>query len=201
LAPGEQREFWGFLAAFASRARKVGMASIGLATDPAFRAPGQGGLNYRSQCARISFRLLQAAGSRAILDAGGAEGLAEGQFLALLDPPGLVPGVTANPGREELAAYLDGQAVTAVVEPAWLPAACRCARWGRRLLTTCFDSACRMRTSRIPTCAPEPVPTNAAAYGRVNALTQPPNRQKPLAASSARPGASHRGCGKPGLHR
>jgi hypothetical protein len=122
LAPGEQREFWGLLAAFASRARKVGMASVGLATDPTFRALGQGGLNYRSQCGRISFRLMQAAGSRAVLDAGGAEGLAEGQFLALLDRPGLVPGVTANPNREELAAYLDGQAVTAVVEPAWLSA-------------------------------------------------------------------------------
>jgi hypothetical protein len=123
LAPGEQRAFWGLLAAFASRARKVGMASIGLATDPTFRALGQGGLNYRSQCARISFRLMQAAGSRAVLDAGGAEGLTEGQFLALLDRPGLVPGATANPGREELAAYLDGQPVTAVVEPEWLPAA------------------------------------------------------------------------------
>jgi hypothetical protein len=68
------------------------MSSIGLATDPTYRALDQGGSKYRSQCGRVVFRMMQAASSRAILDEGGAEDLAEGQFLALLDQPGLPRG-------------------------------------------------------------------------------------------------------------
>jgi hypothetical protein len=51
--PARQRAFWGLLAAFASRARKVGMGSIGLATDPTFRALGQGGLSKNSICREL----------------------------------------------------------------------------------------------------------------------------------------------------
>ncbi|MCA9938193.1 MAG: hypothetical protein KC418_06100 [Anaerolineales bacterium] len=120
LSPAEQRQFWGLLAAFASRARKVGMGSIGLATDPTYRALGQGGLTYRSQCARVSFRVLQAAGSRALLDEGGAEALEDGQFLALLDRPGVVRGMTANPSDEELRMYLMQYAAPVVSAPTWL---------------------------------------------------------------------------------
>jgi len=120
LTPGEQRAFWALLAAFASRARKVGMSSVGLATDPTYRALGQGGLNYRSQCGRVSFRMMQAAGSRAVLDEGGAEALDEGQFMALLDRPGVVRGVTANPGDEELGHYLTVNPAPALVRPEWL---------------------------------------------------------------------------------
>lgn len=111
------------MAAFASRARKVGMCSVGLATDPTYRALGQGGLTYRSQCARISFRLIQASGSRAILDATGAETLADGQFLALLDRPGLVQGMSANPSDEELVGYLGQRRLADVTRPAWLTGA------------------------------------------------------------------------------
>jgi hypothetical protein len=110
LTPKEQKQFWALLTAFASRARKVGMCSLGLATDPTYRALGQGGLNYRSQCGRISFRMFQAAGSRAILDQNGAEQLEESQFLALLDKPGVQTGVAANPDDDELARYLHRQA-------------------------------------------------------------------------------------------
>jgi hypothetical protein len=120
LSAAEQRAFWGRLAAFASRARKVGMGSIGLATDPTYRALGQGGLNYRSQCGRVVFRMMQAAGSRAILDEGGAEALAEGQFLALLDQPGLLRGAASNPGDQELATYLQSQPMTPIGDPGWL---------------------------------------------------------------------------------
>lgn len=123
LTPGEQRAFWGLLAAFASRARKVGMSSVGLATDPTYRALGQGGLNYRSQCGRVSFRMMQAAGSRAVLDEGGAEALDEGQFMALLDRPGVVRGVTANPGDEELGLYLAANPAPTLVRPEWLDVA------------------------------------------------------------------------------
>jgi hypothetical protein len=123
LTPGEQRAFWGLLAAFASRARKVGMSSVGLATDPTYRALGQGGLNYRSQCGRVSFRMMQAAGSRAVLDEGGAEALDEGQFMALLDRPGVVHGVTANPGDEELGHYLAANPAPGLVRPEWLDGA------------------------------------------------------------------------------
>jgi hypothetical protein len=120
LSAAEQRAFWGRLAAFASRARKVGMGSIGLATDPTYRALGQGGLNYRSQCGRVVFRMMQAAGSRAILDEGGAEALAEGQFLALLDQPGLLRGAAANPGDRDLTTYLESQQMAPIGDPGWL---------------------------------------------------------------------------------
>ncbi len=120
LSPKEQREWWGLLAAFASRARKVGMCSLGLATDPTYRALGQGGLNYRSQCGRISFRMMQAASSRAVLDAGGAETLQAGQFMALLDQPGVMWGMSANPSDAELTAYLTRNPVQALPPPTWL---------------------------------------------------------------------------------
>ena len=122
LTPKEQKQFWALLTAFASRARKVGMCSLGLATDPTYRALGQGGLNYRSQCGRIGFRMFQAAGSRAILDEGGAEQLGEGQFMALLSDPGLQTGVAANPSDGELITYLQrrGQAASQPT-PSWLP--------------------------------------------------------------------------------
>jgi hypothetical protein len=122
LTPKEQKQFWALLTAFASRARKVGMCSMGLATDPTYRALGQGGLNYRSQCGRISFRMFQAAGSRAILDQNGAEQLEESQFLALLDKPGVQHGVAANPADEELMAFLARQTSRRYPLPRWLPA-------------------------------------------------------------------------------
>ena len=123
LSPTEQRQFWGLIAAFASRARKVGMCSIGLATDPTYRALGQGGLNYRTQCARVSFRVMQSSGSRAILDETGAESLEQGQFMALLGEPGVVRGMTANPSDEELRSYLAYNQATALPPPAWLETA------------------------------------------------------------------------------
>ena len=123
LTPKEQKQFWAMLTAFASRARKVGMSSMGLATDPTYRALGQGGLNYRSQCGRISFRMFQAAGSRAILDQNGAEQLEESQFLALLDAPGVQEGVAANPSDADLASYLTQRGhVAPCPAPYWLPA-------------------------------------------------------------------------------
>jgi hypothetical protein len=123
LTPKEQKRFWALLTAFASRARKVGMCSMGLATDPTYRALGQGGLNYRTQCGRISFRMFQAAGSRAILDQNGAEQLEDGQFLALLDAPGVQEGVAANPSDGELTSYLSQQGHAAPCPtPYWLPA-------------------------------------------------------------------------------
>jgi hypothetical protein len=125
LTPKEQKQFWAMLTAFASRARKVGMCSLGLATDPTYRALGQGGLNYRSQCGRISFRMFQASGSRAILDQNGAEQLEESQFLALLDKPGVQTGVAANPSDDELSRYLDRQtrqSGATGLTPRWLPA-------------------------------------------------------------------------------
>ena len=96
------------------------MSSIGLATDPTYRALDQGGLNYRSQCGRVVFRMLQAASSRAILDEGDAEDLAEGQFLALLDQPGLLRGAAANTGDHELTAYLQSQSMTPISDFDWL---------------------------------------------------------------------------------
>jgi hypothetical protein len=122
LTPAEQKAFWGLLAAFASRARKVGMSSVALATDPTYRALGQGGLNYRSQCGRVSFRMIQAAGSRAILDEKGAEALSDGAFMALLDRPGVVTGMAANPSDDELRNYLRQQPATPLAQPLWLPA-------------------------------------------------------------------------------
>jgi DNA segregation ATPase FtsK/SpoIIIE-like protein len=120
LSPTEQRQFWGLIAAFASRARKVGMCSIGLATDPTYRALGQGGLNYRTQCARVSFRMMQSSGSRAILDESGAETLEEGQFMALLGEPRVVRGMTANPSDEELRSYLAYNQAPVLPPPTWL---------------------------------------------------------------------------------
>lgn len=125
LPPGEQRQFWGLLAAYASRARKVGMGSVGLATDPTMRALGQGGLTYRSQCGRVAFRMIQAHMSRAVLDVGGAEALEEGQFMALLDRPGIIHGTAPHPSDDELTTYLDSHTAETVAVPHWvqLPAA------------------------------------------------------------------------------
>jgi hypothetical protein len=120
LSNQEQRDFWGLLTDFASRARKVGMYSIGLATDPTYRALGQGGLNYRTQCGRVVFRMYQAAGSRSILDENGAEQLADGQFLALLDQPGVRQGMAAHPSDEQLGGYLRQQRIIPHDPPAWL---------------------------------------------------------------------------------
>jgi hypothetical protein len=117
LPPAEQKKFWGLLAAFASRARKVGMSSVALATDPTYRVLGQGGLTYRSQCARLTFRMREPGGSRAMLDRQGAETLADGHFLALLDAPELVQGTAAKPDDEELRHYLDAQPLRAYPHP------------------------------------------------------------------------------------
>ena len=96
------------------------MCSLGLATDPTYRALGQGGLNYRTQCARVSFRMMQSSGSRAILDESGAETLAQGQFMALLGEPRVVRGMTANPSDEELRSYLVHNQAPALPSPTWL---------------------------------------------------------------------------------
>lgn len=116
----DQRAFWGLLAAYASRARKLGMGSIGVPTDPTYRVLGAG-LNWREQCtARISFKVAKSAVSRAILDTDGAESLADGQFLATLGRPGLVHGVAADPGDDELADYLAYHPAPALPRPTWL---------------------------------------------------------------------------------
>ena len=68
MSPREQRQFWGLLATYASRARKLSMGSIGALTDPTYRILGPG-LNWREQCnARITFRVAKANISRAVLD-------------------------------------------------------------------------------------------------------------------------------------
>lgn len=117
----EQKAFWALLAAYASRTRKLGMGSIGAVTDPTYRVLGAG-LNWREQCsARITFRVAKAAVSRAVLDAGGAEELAEGHFLAMLGRPGLVQGVAAHPSDDELRDYLSRYPVAPLPQPHWLP--------------------------------------------------------------------------------
>lgn len=120
LSPVEQKRFWRLLAAFASRARKVSMVSVGLATDPTYRVLGQEGLTYRSQCARLSFRLREAGSSRAILDQNGAETLREGEFLAQLEQPDTVQGWSAMPSDGEIISYLDGQPSPHLGRPGWL---------------------------------------------------------------------------------
>lgn len=120
MPPREQKEFWGLLAAYASRARKLAMGSIGALTDPTYRVLGTG-LNWREQCnARISFRVAKAAVSRAILDSNGAEALATGHFLAMLGTAELVQGVAANPSDDELQMYLAKTAVAPIVRPWWV---------------------------------------------------------------------------------
>ena len=120
MPPREQKEFWGLLAAYASRARKLAMGSIGALTDPTYRVLGAG-LNWREQCnARISFRVAKAAVSRAVLDSNGAEALATGHFLAMLGAAELVQGVAANPSDEELQGYLAKTAVTPIARPWWV---------------------------------------------------------------------------------
>lgn len=120
MSPREQKSFWSLLATYASRARKLSMGSIGALTDPTYRILGPG-LNWREQCnARISFRVAKANVSRAVLDTDGAENLAEGQFLAMLGSPGLIHGVSANPGDAELTAYLTQHRVQPVTRQDWL---------------------------------------------------------------------------------
>ncbi|MCP4422801.1 MAG: hypothetical protein GY805_39835, partial [Chloroflexi bacterium] len=120
MSPREQKVFWSLLATYASRARKLSMGSIGALTDPTYRILGTG-LNWREQCnARISFRVAKANVSRAVLDANGAETLAEGQFLAMLGYPDLVRGVSANPGDAELAAYLAQHPKQPTTRQEWL---------------------------------------------------------------------------------
>jgi hypothetical protein len=116
----EQKQFWGLLATYASRARKLSMGSIGALTDPTYRILGPG-LNWREQCsARVSFRVTKAGISRAVLDASGAETLEEGQFLALLGSQEIVKGVSANPTDAELKTYLAGYPVQPVIGQDWL---------------------------------------------------------------------------------
>ena len=116
----EQRQFWSLLATYASRARKLSMGSIGALTDPTYRILGNG-LNWREQCsARVSFRVTKANVSRAVLDAGGAETLEEGQFLAMIGSGEIVKGVSANPTDAELKAYLTGHPVQPAIGQDWL---------------------------------------------------------------------------------
>ena len=119
MSPREQRQFWGLLATYASRARKLSMGSIGALTDPTYRILGPG-LNWREQCnARITFRVAKANISRAVLDTNGAEALAEGQFLAMLGSH-LERGTAANPSDRELDTYLTQHPVTPITGQDWL---------------------------------------------------------------------------------
>lgn len=121
LSSREQKLFWGLLAAYASRARKLSMGSIGALTDPTYRVLGPG-LNWREQCtARITFRVAKAAVSRAVLDTNGAEQLEDGQFLAMLGNPNLIQGMATNPTDEELIAYLSQNPPPAPQLPDWIP--------------------------------------------------------------------------------
>ena len=120
MTPRQQKEFWSLLAAYASRARKLAMGSIGALTDPTYRILGTG-LNWREQCnARITFRVAKAAVSRAVLDAEGAETLTEGQFLAMLGKPNLVQGVAPNPTDADLIAYLAQHPQPVWQQPGWI---------------------------------------------------------------------------------
>jgi hypothetical protein len=119
MSSREQRQFWSLLATYASRARKLSMGSIGALTDPTYRILGPG-LNWREQCnARITFRVAKANISRAVLDTDGAEGLAEGQFLAMLGM-GLERGIAANPTDRELSAFLAQHPVPPITCQDWL---------------------------------------------------------------------------------
>ena len=115
-----QKNFWGLFAAFASRARKLAMGSIGALTDPTYRILGDG-LNWREQCnARITFRVAKVNISRAVLDSEGAEALNEGQFLAMLGTPDLVQGVAAHPHDEDLIQFISQQLTPPLQQPEWL---------------------------------------------------------------------------------
>lgn len=119
MSPADQKAFWGLLATYASRARKLSMGSVGALTDPTYRVLGSG-LNWREQCtARITFRVAKATVSRAVLDTNGAETLPEGQFLAMLGSPEIISGTAANPSDEELTAYLAHQPNSALERPSW----------------------------------------------------------------------------------
>ncbi|MCB8944367.1 MAG: hypothetical protein H6658_11510 [Ardenticatenaceae bacterium] len=119
MSSREQRQFWGLLATYASRARKLSMGSIGALTDPTYRILGPG-LNWREQCnARISFRVAKANISRAVLDTDGAESLGEGQFLAMLGSQ-LEQGTAANPSDHDLTAFLTQHPVPPVTCQDWL---------------------------------------------------------------------------------
>lgn len=105
MSPAEQKQFWGLFASYASKARKLSMASVGAMTDPTYRVLGAG-MNWREQCmARISFWVTKANISRAVLDEGGAEKLGEGQFLAMLGSGELVKGVAPHPSDDDLLIY------------------------------------------------------------------------------------------------
>ncbi|MCL4266659.1 MAG: type IV secretion system DNA-binding domain-containing protein [Anaerolineae bacterium] len=120
LTPREQKAFWGLLATYASRARKLAMSSVGALTDPTYRVLGHG-LTWREQCtARMTFRVAKTAVSRAVLDSGGAENLEDGQFLAMLGTPQLVNGFAPNPGDAELIAYLERHTPQIKPRPEWL---------------------------------------------------------------------------------
>lgn len=115
-----QKNFWGLFAAYASRARKLAMGSIGALTDPTYRILGDG-LNWREQCnARITFRVAKVNISRAVLDSEGAEALNEGQFLAMLGSPDLVQGVAAHPNDEDLIQFISQQMTPPLQQPEWL---------------------------------------------------------------------------------
>lgn len=117
----EQQAFWGALAAYASRARKLSMGSVGALTDPTYRILKHG-MNWREQCnARITFRVAKPNISRAVLDEGGAEMLEEGQFLAMLGRTELIRGLAAHPNDEQLRTYLQAHRRGTVARPRWLP--------------------------------------------------------------------------------
>ncbi len=119
MSPQEQKKFWGLLAAYASRARKLAMGSVGALTDPTYKVLGTG-LIWREQCnARISFRVAKSTISRTVLDANGAESLGEGQFLAMLGHDGLIQGVAPNPADDEIYAYLERHPVQSLQLPEW----------------------------------------------------------------------------------
>lgn len=120
LTPREQKTFWGLLATYASRARKLAMGSVGALTDPTYRVLGNG-LTWREQCtARITFRVAKTAVSRAVLDQSGAEALGDGEFLAMLDNPNIINGMAANPTDQELATYLAHYPPATTPRPEWL---------------------------------------------------------------------------------
>jgi hypothetical protein len=78
-------------------------------------------LGIRRNCTPLTFRVNDGDASRVILNAPGAEGLGQRQFLTVMQ--NIVQGVAFAPSDEQIAAFLASRQVPVLPRPDWLPAA------------------------------------------------------------------------------
>jgi DNA segregation ATPase FtsK/SpoIIIE-like protein len=113
--PEERAELWRRARIVAAEGRKAGILLALALQDPTYKSMD---LRIRRNCTCIAFRVQDAAASRLILNAGGAESLAPHRFMTTAG--GLVSGVAFAPDDGQIREFINRRMAPAYPAPEWL---------------------------------------------------------------------------------